>query len=225
MDSPRQKLLAKIKALLSKTVANGCTENEAMAALTKARELMDEYEVTDTDLTFGGEEARIHREQKPDVDEIRARLVLAVGAFCGCKAFTAGIDRLAYAGLYSDTVFAHWLLDTLDEFVKRELRTFLEANPSPYRARRLEIRGFVYGCADRIAERLYGLARRTASTELTIKKNALITAAMAASGIQLRDRFRIRTINVKAEREGISAGNRATFDKPINEADKPKAIT
>ena len=33
-------------ALLSKTVENGCTESEALAALDKARAMMDAHEVT-----------------------------------------------------------------------------------------------------------------------------------------------------------------------------------
>jgi hypothetical protein len=42
----RNSLLDKIRALMSKTAENGCTEHEALAALDKARALMDAYEVT-----------------------------------------------------------------------------------------------------------------------------------------------------------------------------------
>jgi len=37
----REKLLDKIRALLSKTTESGCTEGEYLAALAKARALMD----------------------------------------------------------------------------------------------------------------------------------------------------------------------------------------
>jgi hypothetical protein len=46
----REALCDKIKALLSKTTANGCTEQEAMAALAKARAMQDAYAVTDEEL-------------------------------------------------------------------------------------------------------------------------------------------------------------------------------
>lgn len=224
--TPRQKLLAKIKALLEKTVVNGCTEGEAMSALAKARELMDEYEVTDTDLTFGGEEAQVDTQPKPDREEIRARLCLAVGAFCGCQGFKNGFERIAYVGFYADTTFAHWLLDTLEEFVKRELRNYLDRVPSRHRVRRTETRGFVYGCADRIAQRLYELTaeRRKGSTELTVKKNELVTTALRNAGIILRGRFRIRTVDKQAENAGIAAGDHATFDKPIEDSELDKII-
>jgi len=45
-----EKTLNKIRALLAKTIENGCTEAEAMAAIEMARAMMDAYEVTEADL-------------------------------------------------------------------------------------------------------------------------------------------------------------------------------
>jgi hypothetical protein len=39
-NDARKKMLKRVRALLAKTMARGCTEGEAMAALEKARELM-----------------------------------------------------------------------------------------------------------------------------------------------------------------------------------------
>ena len=46
---------AKIKALLGKTIENGATEAEAMAAAIKARELMDKYDIDLTTLDMKAE--------------------------------------------------------------------------------------------------------------------------------------------------------------------------
>lgn len=46
----REKLLRRIKALLDKTVASGCPVDEALAALNKAKELIEEHGVTDAEL-------------------------------------------------------------------------------------------------------------------------------------------------------------------------------
>lgn len=226
VDTPRQKLLAKIKALLAKTVANGCTEAEALSALETAHRLMTDYDVTDNDLSFAGETARVNTEPKDDSDDIGGRMFAAVGAFCGCRSFKNGIERIAFVGLYSETVFAHWLLDTLVLFVERACKTFLDNNPSRYRVRRLESRGFKWGCADRLAQRLYALAAlRPTGNAMTVKKNDLIKSAMDAAGIRLRDsRFTLRRYNAAAERAGVQAANEATFDKAVTEADTPKAI-
>jgi hypothetical protein len=46
----RESLLNKIRALLSKTRSNGCTEPEALAALAKASAMMSAYNVSDAEL-------------------------------------------------------------------------------------------------------------------------------------------------------------------------------
>ena len=46
----RSAIVEKIKNLLAKTTANGCTEAEMMAALDKARAMMDAYDISDGEL-------------------------------------------------------------------------------------------------------------------------------------------------------------------------------
>lgn len=220
----RQKLLAKVKALLAMTVERGCTEAEALSALTKARALMDEHDITDTDLTFGGETCAVNTQTKDDRYDVRARLATAVGVFCGCKGFKNGIERIAYVGLYSDTVFAHWLLDTLDSFINRECETWLTNNPKRQRVRRLETRGFLWACADRVAQRLYELAPQRQTTDLMVQKNALIDAAMAQAGLRLHERFTLRKVDPAAVHAGRDAGDRATFDKPLQDGEGPTLL-
>ena len=81
----RNKLLDKIRALFNKTTENGCTEAEAMAALDKARAMMDAYEVSAEDLVLTKEMAAILKksEQTHDPHGIRWELVgLAYARFC-----------------------------------------------------------------------------------------------------------------------------------------------
>jgi DNA primase len=49
----RDALLAKVRALRSKTVDAGCTEQEAETSANKAKELMDEHGISDNELEFG----------------------------------------------------------------------------------------------------------------------------------------------------------------------------
>lgn len=57
----REKLLRRIKALLDKTVASGCPVDEALAALAKAKELIEEYGVSDAELASIGATAYSQR--------------------------------------------------------------------------------------------------------------------------------------------------------------------
>ncbi|MFT4098986.1 MAG: DUF2786 domain-containing protein [Rhodoblastus sp.] len=59
----REKLIAKIRALLEKTAGRGCTEAEALAAAEKAAQLMREYGVNDLDIEFTRERQK-EREQR-----------------------------------------------------------------------------------------------------------------------------------------------------------------
>ena len=71
---------------MSKTTENGCTEEEALAALAKARALMDAYEVTEADLQLAKEEGVILRKEPPgtsDPHDIKVLLAGAVGKVHG----------------------------------------------------------------------------------------------------------------------------------------------
>ena len=86
----RDSLLDKIRALMSKTVDNGCTEAEALAALDKARAMMDAYEVTEADLQLSKAEGAILRKEPPgskDPHGIKRGMAVAVAKFCDCKAW------------------------------------------------------------------------------------------------------------------------------------------
>ena len=55
-----EKAARRILALLAKTVANGCTEHEALAAAKRALELMDEYRLTQSNLVLWAGSKTIH---------------------------------------------------------------------------------------------------------------------------------------------------------------------
>ena len=56
MTIERESVLNKIRALLAKTMENGCSEAEAMAALGKAQAMKDAYAVTEAELNLTKEE-------------------------------------------------------------------------------------------------------------------------------------------------------------------------
>ena len=66
MTDGREKMLDKIRALLSKTTENGCTQEEELAALAKARAWMDAYDVTEADLQLAKDEGIILRKGSSD---------------------------------------------------------------------------------------------------------------------------------------------------------------
>src|SRR6516165_10226588 len=110
MDN-REKMYDKIRALLSKTTENGCTEEEYLAAFAKARALMDAYEITEADLQLTKEEGVILRKETTNTNphRIRSHMSRAVAEFCGCRVWRDRDGKLVFLGVASDVQFATWL--------------------------------------------------------------------------------------------------------------------
>jgi len=206
----RKKLLERVKAILAKTMDNGCTEGEAMAALAKARELMATYEIDEKELDEVGEKATTFRTAPSDPYEIKRGLSVNVGKFASCKAFRDRENVICFAGKESDIVFATWLLDTLQRFVMRALRA--------YQADRAKLKlgnsnhtsaSFVVGCAHRINEKLKELTPiNWAETQALIVKELNLSL--------VKSRGRGKDVDQNAAKSGLKAGEGATFNKPVN---------
>jgi hypothetical protein len=219
----RKKMLERVRAIMAKTLDNGCTEAEAMTALEKAQELMAAYDISEADLgvTTETEAATIHKEMVEDPYRIKKQLGGTVGRFCRCKSWTSSQYPVGFAGLESDLEFAKWLLDTLSKFVLRELKNHQALRRSQgLKCPRIVSSSFVMGCVNRIAERLKQLTpvapAAATGNALTISRNALIADAMKKNGIVLgKGRSTPRRADMASYYAGQAAGNSARFDRPV----------
>jgi Protein of unknown function (DUF2786) len=233
MTINREGLIEKIKALMSKTVDNGCTEHEALAALDKARAMMDAYEVTEAELQLTKAEAAILRSEPPgsrDPHGIKTGMAAAVSKFCDCKVWKAP-SGLVFCGLPADVRFATWLLDTLTAFVQAELTRHLMGCMAPKGKRRLIINGFVGGCCKRISDRLAALCAQSAvvatgnGRALISIKGTAIADKMKELNINLaKGRRSSRRVDGASYQAGLSAGDRASFGRPVGSANSALRI-
>jgi hypothetical protein len=226
----RETIIEQIKALLSKTTANGCTEAEELTAIGKAAAMRDAYVITDEELALTKDETAVLHTDAPDLADphgIKWRLTYGVSQFCGVQIFrTRRETGLKAIGMPSDVDFAMWLLDHLADFVFAQLMEYLITDCAPRGERRTIIRSFVDGCAGRISDRLLELIERskTAQTsngrELVVVKDTAIKSLMKELGIRLRT---CRTsyssnFNESAQAAGRAAGEGATFGRPLSGA-------
>lgn len=220
----RNSLLDKIRALLSKTQGAGCTEHEALAALDKARAMMDAYEVTEADLQLSKSEAAILQEIKGrDTHGIRRFLASGVAKFCDCKAWRKGDGIIVFCGLPSDAQFAEWLIENLAAFIQGELANHLMGCLAPKGQRWKIINGFVSGATGRIHHRLSELCQQSAVTvssnsrAMVLVKGAAVAEKMASLNLRLRaGRRSSRKMDYGAIMAGQSAGDRASFGRPVS---------
>ncbi|MFI4971106.1 MAG: DUF2786 domain-containing protein [Hyphomicrobiales bacterium] len=223
MNDSRKKMLERVRAIMAKTMTNGCTEGEAMAALAKAQELMATYDISEADLghTVETESATIHKCDVNDPYQIKRYLSAGVAKFTRCRSWRGRSYGVAFCGLESDVAFATWLLDTLQGFVMRALKEHqAERKAKGLSNPRIISSSFVLAFATRIYQRLSELAPKeplaTAGNALVVSRNALITEAMAKAGISLKKaRNTSRRVDGSAWSAGEAAGNSARFDRPV----------
>jgi Protein of unknown function (DUF2786) len=229
----RQSVVDKIKALFAKTVENGCSEAEAMAALAKAQAMRDAYEVTDEELALTKEERAVLQagDRGNDPHGIQFALVNAVCTFTDTQGWRSGRVRGAaangyqftFCGLKSDTDLAHYLLGSLTQFVQDELVDHLATSLAPRDMRRRTINDFVAGIALRISERMCEIveqskAQQTSNSRaLVVVKSNIVKAAMKANDIRIRacsggDRV---GGDPRAFAAGRAAGDRASFGRAV----------
>lgn len=209
MNEARKKMLEKVKAILSKTMDNGCTESEAMAALAKARELMATYEIDEKELDTETEKAQIHRTEIRDPYEIKRGLSVNVGKFARCVAFRDLDGTITFAGKPGDILFATWLLDTLQSFVMRALRQYQADRAKKHLGNSNHMSAsFVVGCTHKINEKLKELipVNWAKNKELILKELNMNLVKSSSGG---------KRVDENAARMGQKAGASARFDRPV----------
>jgi hypothetical protein len=229
MTTEREGVLTKIRALLAKTLDAGCTEGEAMAALEKAQATKDAYAVTEAELNLTKEEKAILRREPAgtkDPHRIKWFLSYGVSQFCNCQSWRVRRDKgggMVFCGLPSDARFATWLLDSLAGFVQAELTNHLMESAPSNEDRREAIRGFVFGCTERINERLVDLGKRSEAVAssnaraLVVVKDAAIRTKLNELGIHLRSSSgSCGAFDSSSHSAGRKAGNRAAFGRPVS---------
>ena len=123
----------RIRRLLEKTTARGCTEAEAIAAAKKAAELMRRYRLTDADVEFGAAKVK----SKTGGAGVRDRLWAVVAYSTNTSAiFLQGFreNHVEFHGRDAYVEIAGYLMDLLDRAIDREIRTFKQG--TFYRRRR-----------------------------------------------------------------------------------------
>lgn len=226
----REKLLKKVQALLSITLSNGATENEALVAAQKARKLMDEHDINLTE-TLIREEAILSEEFMTEgrYHTSAARLMMeSVSMFTDTQIYRRShtpqnmgtITYINVVGQPGDVKFALWLMDMLSNFVLRGIETHGGSQTS-----RL---AFAQGASIRIAARLKeaALLRKGASNSraLVLAKDYMIEDFLKRKGVSLGDESIKKADDLVAYLKGRAHGEHAQWSKPVEQQDKQRSV-
>lgn len=219
----RDKIAARIRALLAKTVENGCTEDEAVAAAEKAAEMLARYNLTVDEVQMRESPFTRHTESHRDWTADRLwKVAAAIADLTGARYWTSARGvwpvEINFFGFEHEVDVAKYLfaicsramdgqVDRLD-FAYRMLRT---------EVRRRKIIPFIDGMADRLHQRITALKPpQPTGRGLIVLRNALITAAMADAGIKTKSSATRRSRDLdEAYIDGLNAGDRVSLNRGI----------
>lgn len=236
MNADRQRIYERIQGLLSKTVENGATEAEALAAANLARKLMDQYQITVTikDIESGDEKVdlRVSEIFNKNTDRI-ASISVAIGEYTDTKVWKSG-STICFLGVGKDAEFALWLFETLvnvrdSEYTRfKQTLAFRQQQALGYHGRTLRA-NFTDGFAIRVSKRLRemksairneGSAESSHSNALVPVKNQAIAKEMQKMGLRLSKGAGYSGTQGRssaAYAAGDQAGSRANIGRPIGD--------
>ena len=223
------RLRQRIQALRAKTVANGCTEGEALAAAAKVAELLDRYELSlaDVDVRRSSCEQlayEVQRNKRIPLDEC----IGAIAEFCDCRVWrekdAAGEGRYVFFGLASDIEAAHYLTELIDAAVRTELgryKTSSEYRQFRHQERHLANASFALGMVASIADKRAAMkADRDQVKNSTGRGLVVLKTAVVDSELEKLD-LKLRTVDRPSRMvapEAYDAGGVAGASLPINPA-------
>lgn len=229
-DAALEKLKGRLRALAAKTVENGCTEDEALAAAGKLAELLDAHELTLDALSAPAGACATHMIATGRRRDHAVALCLnAIGDFAGCRIWKTvqpdGTIGYAVFGLPSDIELAVYIHDILHVAIDTEVARFkwhakrrraLGGGPPPSAA------SFATGMAASLSERLRELgAGRTqerqarGGRDLVPMKEKLVEEEFAKLGLSLTHRSLRRMVSRDAYDAGREAGARIEIRKGL----------
>jgi hypothetical protein len=226
-DVDLDRLVQRIRALRAKTVEQGCTEQEALAAAGKVAELLDRHGLSLSELEFRqqaceGIGIETGRRRTGPIDDC----VPTIAEFFDCRVWgeksAAGL-RYIFFGLPGDVEAAHYLYDLIERAFESETERFRAGDiyaETHSRDRRSATNSFQIGLGRGIRVKLHELrqareaAFRSASgRDLVPIKTSIIEDELAKLGLTLRARSRAskRYVLTDAYEAGHEAGKRFDY--------------
>lgn len=221
MTDRRERIAATIRALRAKTVENGCTEAEALAAAEKLAKLLAQHDMTLDEAEMRASPFERHQETHDDL--VGQRLWKIADGIAHLTGVRYWVERpgepptVNFFGFAHEVDVARYLLEICRGAMLREQRRIIQSDVrlahNPGRRRRA-VAPFLDGMADRLRQRLRDMKPpEPTGTGLVVLRGSLIDAAMP---VQTGDR------NARPSRDrdpeysdGVRAGDRVALNRGV----------
>jgi hypothetical protein len=234
---------ARIKALTEKTVANGCTEAEALSAAEMVGRLLERYALSMDEIEVRSArcvqvEVELGSRRRRPIDGA----VPAIARFCDCKVWLAPAPRASagdsereqprpgiryiFFGFETDAALAAYLFAVINRAIATETAAFKQANP---RLKAVKLRqassSFQHGLVARVAARLDTMheereasvrAQRVTGTALIVVKHSVVEEAFRETKVRLVSMSGLGPrVSSKHYEAGWAAGDRVNLSRPV----------
>ena len=234
----RERILRKLKALLSQTVANGASEQEALTAARVAADLMSKYGMTyatveDIEAETFAKDRRAwapgRRNGRTGKRHAVEWCLPGIDKLCGCRHFFSyDTGDLTFFGTEAETATAHYLVVVITRAIENEWKAYLKtAQPERRRSAANARRdAFKTAMSVRICRRIVDMAadKLVGGNPLVVVKNAKVDEAFEASVKTRTDKRKAAVKDQRAALAGFEAGGRTRLDTAIDSPrdDQPK---
>ena len=235
----KQKIAAKIAALLSKTVENGATQEEAMMAMQKASELMNKNQLTMTSVELEAEGlSRVEVTfESSHANYFAFSIISSIASLTETRMWRQTdavngklVDKYVIFGLKSDIDFADFLLNNLTRFACKDANdwwvkpeNYISGVPAAKRAK-LKI-SFLCGFSLKITKRIRELLPEQQKRDNERSKNGLV-ALNSAKKSMIEDKLSYmnfktvsvgkKSIDAVAKGAGWESGDSASLNRAVN---------
>ena len=155
----KEKIKLKIKALLSKTTENGASEHEAIIALSKAKELMEQYFITESDVKnpFLGEKCVLKSTNLIKTNYNTSLFYNELAKLFDCEYYFTGL-KIYFFGFNQDVELCIYFYELILKACMNEKIKFMNSEDyvllkSKYHGRTL-VSSFIKGFLLRIAQKM-----------------------------------------------------------------------
>ena len=227
----REKLAARIRALRAKTVENGCTEGEALAAAEKLAQLLADHNMTLDEADLRASPFTRHDHVGTGTVGLKIwKVASAIADLTNTRTWRGGQDAptgVTFLGLSHEVEVAAYMLAICERAMRTEAQRLMRGiRHLPHIKQAAKVVPFVDGMADRLARRIRDMIPPVVpGTGLIVLRNALIDAEMERQGIELEDGGPARRpLDNAAYRAGLNAGDKVALNRGLNGGSAPLAL-
>lgn len=228
--SERERIAARIRALRAKTVENGCTEAEAMAAAEKLAQLLCDYNMTmdEADLRASPFGDHVH-DAAGTVGLKLWKPASAIAKLTNTRYWTGGRaapTRITFVGLTHEVEIAAYLLAICERAMRTESASIMHAvRRLPHIKQAARVMPFLDGMADRLAARIFAMIPpQPPGRGLVVLRNAMITEELAKRGVEIETGSARRPMNWGAYRDGQRAGDGVALNPGVGATSAVRAL-